>query len=67
MGITGLSLKKGRLAKKWQAEHKNAELSAVLWHYPDHRLWDVPKNEYNYLCWMEFFELEKEIANKKKI
>lgn len=67
MGITGLSLKKGRLAKKWQAEHKNAELSAVLWHYPDHRLWDLPKPSWYYDCWIEFFRLEEEIANKKKI
>ena len=67
MGITGLSLKRGRMAKKWQREHKNAELSAVLWYYPDHRLWDVPKGNWNWDCWQEFFALEQEIANKKKI
>ena len=55
------------MAKKWQREHKNAELSAVLQNFPEHRLFDVPKPEWNYLCWMEFFELEKEIANKKNI
>jgi hypothetical protein len=67
MGITGLSLKRGRMAKKWQREHKNAELSAVLWHYPNHRLWEVPKPEWNWDCWQEFFKLEEEIANKQKI
>lgn len=67
MGVTGLSLKRGRMAKKWQREHKNAELSAVLWHYPNHRLWEVPKPEWNWDCWQEFFKLEEEIANKQKI
>lgn len=66
MGITGLSLKKKRLTQKWCREHKNAELSEVLWHYPDHRLWDVPKPEFNYLCWMEFFELEQKLNITKK-
>ena len=61
MGVTGLSLKKKRLAQKWQREHKNTELSAVLRWFPEHRLWDVPKPEWNYLCWMEFFELEQKL------
>jgi hypothetical protein len=67
MGITGLSLKRKRLALKWQAQHKNAELSAVLRFYPEHHLWDVPKNEWNWLCFQEFFRLQNEIANKQKI
>lgn len=67
MGITGLSLKRGRMAKKWQIEHKNAELSKVLQHFPEHRLFDVPKPEWNWDCWQEFFQLEKEIANKQNI
>ena len=67
MGVTGLSLKRGRMAKKWQREHKNAELSTVLQHFPEHRLFDVPKPEWNWDCWQEFFRLEQEIANKQKI
>lgn len=66
MGTTGLSLKKGRLAKRWQREHKNSYISSILRYYPEHRLWDVPKTEFNYLCWMEFFQLEKELNITKK-
>jgi hypothetical protein len=61
MGITGMSMKKKRLAQKWIREHKNAELSQVLWHYPDNRLWDIPKPDWYYDCWIEFFELEKKL------
>lgn len=66
MGQTGLSLKKGRLAKRWQAEHRNSYLSSVLKYFPEHRLWDVPKTEFNYLCWMDFFELEQKLNIDKK-
>jgi len=61
-----MSLKKKRLAQRWVQEHKNSYISSILQHYPEHRLFDVPKPEFNYLCWMEFFELEKKLNIVKK-
>lgn len=61
-----MSLKKKRLAQKWSREHKNADLSEVLIHYPDHRLWDIPKPLWYYDCWIQFFELEKKLNIDKK-
>lgn len=66
MGVTDLSRKKDRLAKKWQREHTNRYLSSILQHYPEHRLFDVPKPNWNYTCFIEFFELEKKLNIVKK-
>jgi hypothetical protein len=66
MGVTGLSVKKKRLAQRWQREHKNSYLSSILWNFPDNHLFDLPKPSWYYEAWIEFFRLERELNITKK-